>query len=115
MTWADRAGDLATNIALVFINLARIFTLAAKILTEKLDELVTSLGERSEQGLARTDTPGGAWVRLPAAVLWGVAAVLLRALSIVTVFARQLTTALDEFFRVLAEGEGTDADRGPGI
>ena len=115
MTWADRVGDLATNIALVLINLARIFTLAARILAGKLDELVTSLGERSEQGLTRTDAPGGAWVRLPAAVLWGVAAVVLRALSIVTVFLRQLTTAVDEFFRVLAEGETTPTGGRPGI
>lgn len=109
MTWAERVGDLATNLALVLINLARIITLAARILAQKLDELVTSLGERSEQGLARTDTPRGTWVRLPAAVLWGVAAVVLRALSIVTVFLRQGTTAVDEFFRVLAEGEGMGA------
>lgn len=105
MTWAERVGDLGTNIALVVINLARIFTLAAKILTEKVDDLVTSLGERSEQGLTRSDTPAGTWVRLPAAVLWGIAAVVLRGISIATVFLRQVANAVDEFFRVLAEGE----------
>lgn len=106
MTWAERVGDLATNVALVLINFARIFSLLLRILTEKLDEFVTGLGERSESGLMRTATPGGnTWIGLPAAVLWGVAAVLLRALSIVTVFARQLFAAIDEFFRVLAEGQ----------
>ncbi len=113
MTWADRVGDLAMNLALVVINLARIFTLLARILTQKLDEFVTGLGERSEAGLQRTEPPGAAqWVRLPASVLWGVAAVVLRALSIVTVFLRQLTAAIDEFFRVLAEGEGTSSSIG---
>ena len=107
MTWAERVGDLATNLALVLINFARIFTLLFRILTEKLDEFITSLGERSEAGLTRTTTPSGnTWIGLPATVLWGIAAVLLRALSIVTVFARQLFAAIDEFFRVLAEGQG---------
>jgi hypothetical protein len=106
MTWAERVGDLATNIALVVINLARVFTYLARVLAQKMDELVTSLGERSEQGLGRTRAPRPAvWVQLPSNVLWGVAAVLLRALSIVTVFVRQATSAIDEFFRVLAEGE----------
>lgn len=106
MTWADRVGDLGTNIALVLINFVRIFTLLARLLALKIDQFVTGLGERSEQGLSRTNTPGAAsWVRLPASVLWGVAAVVLRALSIVTVFLRQLTATVDDFFRVLAEGE----------
>jgi hypothetical protein len=106
VTWAERVGDLATNMALVLINFARIFSLLLRILSEKLDEFVTGLGERSEAGLTRTATPGGnTWIGLPAAVLWGVAAVVLRALSIVTVFARQLFAAIDEFFRVLAEGQ----------
>ena len=105
MTWAERVGDLATNVALVGINLARIFTLAASILATKVDDLVTSLGERSENGLARTDTAAGTWVRLPAAkVLWGIAAIGLRLISIVTVFVRQLSNAADDFFRTLAEG-----------
>lgn len=109
MTWAERVGDLATNIALVFINLVRVVTLLARILAGKLDSFVTGLGERSEQGLARVDTSGRAWVRLPTNVLWGVAAVVLRLLSIVTVFLRQITTTLDDFFRVLAEGESEAA------
>ena len=106
MTWAERVGDLATNVALVGINLSRIFTLAASILATKVDDLVTSLGERSENGLARTDTATGTWVSLPAKVLWGLAAIALRLVSIVTVFVRQLTNAADDFFRTLAEGEG---------
>ncbi len=105
MTWAERVGDLATNVALVGINLARIFTLAASILATKVDDLVTSLGERSENGLARTDTAAGTWVHLPAAVLWGIAAIGLRLISIVTVFVRQLANAADDFFRTLAEGQ----------
>ena len=105
MTWAERVGDLATNVALVGINLARIFTLAAKILATKVDELVTSLGERSESGLDRTSAATGTWVSLPASVLWGIAAIALRLVSIVTVFVRQLTSATDDFFRTLAEGD----------
>ena len=107
MTWAERVGDLATNIALVFINLLRVATLLTRILAAKLDTFVTGLGERSEQGLSRVETSGTAWVRLPTNVLWGVAAVVLRLLSIVTVFLRQITATVDEFLRVLAEGEGT--------
>ncbi len=106
MTWAERVGDLGTNIALVLINLARVFTYLARILAQKVDELVTSLGERSEQGLGRTRPPSAAaWASLPASVLWGVAAVILRGISIATVFVRQATAAVDEFFRVLAEGD----------
>lgn len=109
MTWAERVGDLAASIALVAINLARIFTLLARVLAQKLDDLVVVLGERSEGGLSRTEAPGASWVRLPAAVLWGIAAIVLRALSIVTVFLRQLTATIDDFFRVLAEGDGRTA------
>ncbi|MYB42386.1 MAG: hypothetical protein F4X76_09435 [Chloroflexi bacterium] len=104
MTWAERVGDLATNIALVGINLARIFTLAASILATKIDDLVTSLGERGEAGLGRTNAASGTWVSLPAAVLWGIAAIALRLVSIGTVFLRQATGAADDFFRTLAEG-----------
>ncbi len=68
MTWAERVGDLATNIALVAINLARIFSLLAQTLFEYLDELVTSLEERSEDGLRSSGTPRTAWARLPSSV-----------------------------------------------
>lgn len=112
MTWAERVGDLATNVALVFINFFRIFSLVARIAAGRLDSFVTALAETSEGGIRRQETPGTAWTRLPAAVLWGVASVFLRLLSIVTVFLRQLTFTLDEFLRVLAEGEETAASGG---
>ena len=105
MTWAQRVGDLLTSAALVVIGLARLFTFLARVLAQKVDELLVALGERSEAGLSRTEASREAWLRLPAAVLWGVAAILLRALSVVTVFLRQLTATVDDFFRVLAEGE----------
>ncbi|MBI2866049.1 MAG: hypothetical protein HYX99_01640 [Chloroflexi bacterium] len=109
MTWAERVGDLATNITLVVINLVRIFTMLFRIGAERVDGFVTGLAQRSELGIAPTEIPGGAWVRLPASVFWGVSAILLRVISIFTVFVRQLTTTVDEFFRVLAEGEGARA------
>ena len=110
MTWAERVGDLATNIALVAINLIRIVTLLVRLLADRLDRFVTALAERGEEGIRRTDTPRTSWVNLPASVFWGIAAIILRVLSIATVFVRQLATTIDEFFRVLAEGEqGTEA------
>lgn len=113
MTWSERVGDLATNIVLVLINLVRIVTLAARILARIFDGLVTSLGERSEQGLSRAGVASGAeWLALPSRVAWGVAAIALRVISIATVFLRQVTEAIDEFFRVLAEGEGISAGGG---
>lgn len=105
MTWAERVGDVATNLALVAINLARIFTLLIRIATERVDAFITGLAERSESGIQPTETRGNVWVRLPAAVSWGVAAVALRTLSVLTVFARQAAVTVDEFFRILAEGE----------
>lgn len=105
MTWAERVGDLAATLALVVINLLRIATFLIRIATDKLDGLVTGLGERSEAGLRPTELPGNVWTKLPASVLWGIAAIVLRGISIVTVFLRQLSTTGDEFLRVLAEGE----------
>ena len=105
MTWAERFGDLATNIALVFIMALRIVTLLVRILFSRLDTFVTTLGERSEEGLRPTETDETAWTRLPASVFWGIAAVTLRIASIVTVFGRQLSFTADEFLRTLAEGE----------
>ena len=95
--------------ALVSINLARIFTLLIRILAVKLDGFVTGLGERSEEGLSPTEGPASVWTSLPARVAWGSAAVLLRTTSIATVFVRQLAVTVDEFFRVLAEGEQPSA------
>ncbi len=113
MTWSERVGDLATNIVLVLVNLVRIVTLAARLLARILDGLVTNLGEHSEQGLSRTGVASGAeWLQLPARVAWGVATILLRVLSVATVFLRQATEAVDEFFRILAEGEGVSPGGG---
>jgi hypothetical protein len=102
MTWAERVGDLATNVALVIINFLRIFTLLLRIAAEWIDRFVTSLAERSEGGIGRTGSAGSAWIALPASVAWGIAAVLLRAVSVVTVFARQITATLDGFLEALA-------------
>ena len=67
------------------------------------DGLVTNLAEKSESGITPTGSTAKSWVSLPAAVAWGVAAIVLRTVSIITVFARQLTETVDEFLRSLAE------------
>ena len=103
MTWAERVGDLATQIALVGVNAARIVSVPVRLLAEKVDGLVTSLAERSESGIGSSGSPGRTWVGIIAAVAWGVAAVALRIVSIVTVFVRQVATAADDFLRGLAE------------
>ena len=108
MTWAERVGDLATNVVLVIINFLRIFTLLLRIAAEWIDRFVTNLAERSESGISRTGSTGSGWISLPASVAWGIAAVLLRATSVITVFARQITAMLDGFLEALggeAEGE----------
>lgn len=106
MTWADRFGDLVTNVVLVVISAIRIVTLLLAIAAEKVDGFVTALAERSEGGISRTTESLQGWLRLPATVAWGIAAIILRALSVVTVFVRQATATVDEFFLVLAEGDG---------
>ena len=103
MTWAERVGDLATTFAIVLINFGRIFTLIFRVLTKQIDGLVTNLAEKSESGISPTGTTAKSWVSLPAAVAYGVAAIVLRTVSIVTVFARQITETVDEFLRSLAE------------
>ena len=107
MTWAERVGDLARNIALTGINFLRLFTLLVRVLTESVDSLVVSLAERGEQGIRPTESGAGTWLRLPTSVAWGVATIVLRATSIVTVFARQVSTTADEFLRHLAEESST--------
>ena len=87
MTWAERFGDLATNVALIAINTARVFTLLIRILTEKLDDLITWLAERGEEGIKRTDASVTAWLALPASVLFGTSSVVLRVAGIATVLA----------------------------
>jgi hypothetical protein len=107
MTWAERVGDLATNVVLVLINFLRIFTLIVRIAAEKIDGFVINLAERSEGGIRSTGTGASTWIALPASVAWGIAAVILRALSVITVFIRQITTTLDEFLEALtAETDG---------
>lgn len=107
MTWAERVGDLATNVVLVIINSLRIFTLLLRIAAEWIDRFVTSLAERSEGGINRTGPTGSAWISLPASVAWGIAAILLRAASVITVFVRQITATLDGFLEALAaEADG---------
>ena len=103
MTWTERVGDLATNVTLVIVNFIRIFTLILSIAAEKLDGLVTALAERSEGGISRTTETGSGWLSLPASVAWGLAAILLRAASVITVFTRQATATADDFLRALVE------------
>jgi hypothetical protein len=103
MTWAERVGDLARNIALTGINFARIFTVLLRVLTELVDGLIVALAERGEEGIKPVESSPRAWLRLPSQVAWGVATIVLRAASIATVFARQVATTADEFLRHLAE------------
>ena len=107
MTWADRVGDLATNAALVLINFARIFTVLVRVISEKIDGFITGLAEKSEGGVNRTETPLSGWLRFPTNTLLLLATAALRLVSIATVFIRQASSTVDEFFRVLAEGEGS--------
>ncbi|MBI2171188.1 MAG: hypothetical protein HYU30_04095 [Chloroflexi bacterium] len=96
---------MATQIALVLINLARVFTIPIRFAAERLDGFITSLAERSEEGIRPAEAPRVGWTRIIAAVFWGIAAVALRIGSIVTVFTRQLAVTVDDFFRALAERE----------
>lgn len=109
MTWAERVGDFATNVALVIINLGRLVTLLLRVAAELLDRFVTNLAERSEGGISAVGATARSWVSLPTAVFWGIAAIVLRAASVVTVFARQATETVDDFLRTLAE----EATAGP--
>jgi hypothetical protein len=107
MTWAERVGDLATSVALVLINLARVVTYLVRIAADKLDDFVTGLAERSEGGISRSAQPTTrVWVGIIAQVAWGIAAIVLRTASVITVFVRQAATTVDEFFRALAEESG---------
>jgi hypothetical protein len=105
MTWAERVGDLATQLTLVFINAIRIITELLRLLFVTLDRFVMGLGEQSESGLRRTESSERAWVRLPGMVLLGIAFVLLQFLAIFTVLFRQAATKLNDFVVALAEGE----------
>ena len=103
MTWAERVGDLARNIALTTINFFRLFTVILRVVTEKIDGLVVALAEHGEEGIRATETGAKTFIRLPTSVAWGIASILLRAVSLVTVFARQVATTADELLRHLAE------------
>ncbi|MFQ5523802.1 MAG: hypothetical protein ACE5F5_09530 [Acidimicrobiia bacterium] len=104
MTWAERFGDLATNVALVLINALRIITLLVSIAADKVDGFVTSLAERSEGGISPASGAARGWLSLPASVAWGIAAIALRAISVVTVFLRQAAATIDGFLEALSEG-----------
>jgi len=105
MTWAERVGDLATQLTLVFLTALRIITELLRLIFVTLDRFVMDLGERSEAGLRRTEASERAWVRLPGVVLLGIALVLLQFLAIFTVFFRQAATKLNDLIVGLAEGE----------
>jgi hypothetical protein len=104
VTWAERFGDLATNVALVLINALRIVTLLVSIAADKLDDFITALAERSEGGISPASGTARGWLSLPASVAWGIAAIALRATSVVTVFIRQAAATVDGFLEALSEG-----------
>lgn len=105
MTWAERVGDLATRITMVILLALRIVTELLRLIFVTIDKFVSDLGKRSEFGLDRMETSGRGWVRLPGAVLLGVAYVILEFCAIFTVFFRQAATLLNDFVIGLAEGE----------
>lgn len=105
MTWAERVGDLATRLTLVVLLTIRIITELLRLIFVTLDRFVMDLGERSEEGLRRTEAAERAWVRLPGSILLGLAFVLLQFLAIFTVLLRQAAVKLNDFIVGLAEGE----------
>ncbi|MCD6289785.1 MAG: hypothetical protein J7M34_04720 [Anaerolineae bacterium] len=105
MTWAERVGDLATRLTLVVLTLIRIVTELLRMIFVTLDRFVTDLGEHSETGLEQVETAERAWVRLPGAVLLGLAFALLQLLKVFTVLLRQAAEKLNDFIVSLAEGE----------
>ena len=105
MTWAERVGDLATRLALVILTAIQIVTVFLRFFFVLLDRFVVRLGEFAETGLQGAATAERAWVRLPGAVLLGIAFLLLQFLAIFTVLFRQASTTLNDFVIGLAEGE----------
>lgn len=105
MTWAERVGDLATRVTLVFLLAIRIFTELIRLFFVMIDRFIQDLGRRSETGLQETDASDRGWVKLPGAVLLGVAYVFLEFFAIFTVFFRQAATMLNSFVIGLADGE----------
>lgn len=105
MTWAERVGDVATRLALVILMALRIITELLRFLFVTLERFVVDLGERTEEGLRRTEVAERAWVRLPGSVLLGFAFAILQLLAIFMVLFRQATTKVNDFIVGLAEGE----------
>lgn len=105
MTWAERVGDLATRLTLVVLMAIRIITEILRLVFVTLDRFVMDLGERTEEGLRRTEAAERAWVKLPGSVLLGLAFVILQLLAIFTVLFRQAATKLNDLVVGLAEGE----------
>lgn len=103
MTWAERVGDLARTTALTGINFLRLFTVILRVVTERIDSLIVALAEHGEEGIKATEMGARTYIRLPTLVAWGIASIVLRAISLVTVFARQIATTGDELLRHLAE------------
>ena len=103
MTWTERVDDVATTTALLLVNLGRIVTLFVRVATSALDRFVTNVAERGESGIAKNGTSDPSWVGLPAAVPSGAAAIVLRALSVVMVLARQVAETADDFLRTLTD------------
>jgi hypothetical protein len=113
MTWTDRVGDFAATVALLLVNLGRIVTLFVRVAASAADRFVTNLAERGETGITRNGTSARAWVGLPAAVAWGAAAIVLRAVSVATVFARQVAETADDFLRTLVDDSAASAPAPP--
>ena len=105
MTWAERVGDVATRLALVILMALRIITELLRLLFVTLERFVVDLGERTEEGLRRTEVAERAWVRLPGSVLLGIAFAILQILAVFMVLFRQATTKVNDFIVGLAEGE----------
>lgn len=105
MTWAERVGDVATRLALVILMALRIITELLRLLFVTLERFVVDLGERTEEGLRRTEVAERAWVRLPGSVLLGIAFAILQILAVFMVLFRQATTKVNDFVVGLAEGE----------
>ena len=105
MTWAERVGDLASRLVLVLLTAIRILTELLRLIFVTVDRFVMDLGEHSEKGLRQVEASARAWVRLPGAVLLGLAFVILQFLAIFTVLLRQGATKLNDFVVGLAEGE----------
>jgi hypothetical protein len=105
MTWAERVGDVATRLALVILTALQIITELLRLLFVTLERFVIDLGERTEEGLRRTEVAERAWMRLPGSVLLGFSFAILQFLAIFMVLFRQAATKVNDFVVGLAEGE----------